>query len=139
MSFCVLHFQPKQSFYQDKYFPDSEVTLTIILSLITFVPPVTALLSPPLSRITGADSPVIADSSTLAIPSITSPSEGNYISGFTNYQDHPIFNLAADTSSSFSRLINSCYSISLWFFEDFPPELYLFLRQLLLQNLQTTL
>ena len=45
-------------------------------SLITRVPPVTALRSPPLSRMTGADSPVIADSSTLAMPSITSPSPG---------------------------------------------------------------
>ena len=45
-------------------------------SLSTRVPPVTALRSPPLSRITGADSPVIAASSTLAIPSTTSPSAG---------------------------------------------------------------
>src|SRR5262249_6192332 len=42
----------------------------------TFVPPVTALRSPPDSRITGALSPVMTDSSTLAIPSITSPSPG---------------------------------------------------------------
>ena len=56
--------------------PGSEVMRIKIWSLITFVPPVTADRSPPLSRITGADSPVIADSSTLAIPSITSPSEG---------------------------------------------------------------
>ncbi len=42
----------------------------------TRVPPVTALRSPPDSRITGADSPVIADSSTDAIPSITVPSPG---------------------------------------------------------------
>ena len=40
------------------------------------MPPVTALRSPPLSRITGADSPVMADSSTEAMPSITSPSPG---------------------------------------------------------------
>ncbi len=40
------------------------------------MPPVTALRSPPLSRMTGADSPVIADSSTEAMPSITSPSPG---------------------------------------------------------------
>jgi hypothetical protein len=40
------------------------------------VPPVTALRSPPDSRITGADSPVTADSSTEAIPSITVPSPG---------------------------------------------------------------
>ena len=40
------------------------------------MPPVTELRSPPDSRMTGADSPVIADSSTLAIPSTTSPSPG---------------------------------------------------------------
>ena len=40
------------------------------------MPPVTALRSPPDSRITGADSPVIADSSTEAMPSITVPSPG---------------------------------------------------------------
>ena len=40
------------------------------------MPPVTALRSPPLSRMTGADSPVMADSSTEAMPSITSPSPG---------------------------------------------------------------
>ncbi len=47
-----------------------------IRSESTLVPPVTALRSPPLSRMTGALSPVMADSSTLAIPSITSPSPG---------------------------------------------------------------
>ncbi len=45
-----------------------------IRSLVTRVPPVTALRSPPLSRMTGADSPVIADSSTVAMPSTISPS-----------------------------------------------------------------
>ena len=40
------------------------------------MPPVTALRSPPDSRMTGADSPVIADSSTEATPSTTSPSPG---------------------------------------------------------------
>ena len=42
----------------------------------TRVPPVTALRSPPLSRMTGALSPVMALSSTEAMPSITSPSLG---------------------------------------------------------------
>ena len=42
----------------------------------TRVPPVTAMRSPPLSRMTGADSPVMALSSTEATPSITSPSPG---------------------------------------------------------------
>ena len=49
---------------------------TTISSDSTRVPPVTAERSPPDSRITGADSPVIADSSTVAMPSMTSPSLG---------------------------------------------------------------
>jgi len=40
------------------------------------VPPVTAERSPPASRITGALSPVMADSSTLATPATISPSLG---------------------------------------------------------------
>ena len=42
----------------------------------TRVPPVTAEKSPPDSRTTGADSPVMALSSTVATPSMTSPSSG---------------------------------------------------------------
>ena len=42
----------------------------------TVVPPVTAERSPPASRMTGADSPVIADSLTEATPSTISPSPG---------------------------------------------------------------
>ena len=49
---------------------------TTMRSESTLVPPVTAERSPPLSRMTGADSPVIADSSTDAMPSMTSPSPG---------------------------------------------------------------
>ena len=56
--------------------PWAAVMRTLIQSESTLVPPVTAERSPPLSRITGADSPVMADSSTEAIPSITSPSLG---------------------------------------------------------------
>ena len=56
--------------------PFSIVTRMTMRSLSTRVPPVTALRSPPLSRITGADSPVMAASSTLAMPSMTSPSAG---------------------------------------------------------------
>ena len=56
--------------------PGSWVISTTIRSDSTLVPPVTAERSPPASRITGADSPVIADSSTEAIPSITVPSPG---------------------------------------------------------------
>ena len=56
--------------------PAGAVIRTTIRSDRTTVPPVTADRSPPDSRMTGADSPVIADSSTLATPSITSPSPG---------------------------------------------------------------
>ena len=48
----------------------------MIRSESTRVPPVTPERSPPASRITGALSPVIADSSTEATPSTISPSAG---------------------------------------------------------------
>ena len=51
-------------------------TRTTSQSESTRVPPVTLLRSPPLSRMTGALSPVIALSSTEATPSMTSPSLG---------------------------------------------------------------
>ena len=56
--------------------PCAAVIRTLSQSEMTRVPPVTAERSPPLSRMTGADSPVIADSSTEATPSMTSPSLG---------------------------------------------------------------
>src|SRR5712692_937835 len=59
-----------------KVSPGLAVTSTTIRSERTLVPPVTALRSPPASRITGADSPVIADSSTEAMPSMMVPSLG---------------------------------------------------------------
>src|SRR5579864_1598210 len=59
-----------------KLWPGSDVTRTLIQSDSTRVPPVTADRSPPDSRMTGADSPVIADSSTDATPSMISPSPG---------------------------------------------------------------
>ena len=59
-----------------KDWPGSCVISTTMRSESTRVPPVTALRSPPASRMTGADSPVIADSSTEAMPSITVPSPG---------------------------------------------------------------
>ena len=59
-----------------KLSPGLEVARIVSESEITRVPPVTALRSPPLSRMTGALSPVIALSSTDATPSITSPSIG---------------------------------------------------------------
>src|SRR6266487_397144 len=59
-----------------KVSPGLALIRTTIQSESTRVPPVTALRSPPLSRMTGADSPVMADSSTEATPSCTSPSPG---------------------------------------------------------------
>ena len=56
--------------------PGSALTRTRSQSESRRVPPVTALRSPPASRITGALSPVIALSSTDAMPTITSPSAG---------------------------------------------------------------
>ena len=56
--------------------PGAAVMRTLIQSESTCVPPVTAERSPPDSRMTGADSPVIAASLTEATPSITSPSDG---------------------------------------------------------------
>ncbi len=56
--------------------PGSAVIRTTSQSLTTWVPPVTALRSPPASRITGALSPVMALSLTLATPSTISPSDG---------------------------------------------------------------
>ena len=56
--------------------PGSAVTRTTSQSESTSVPPVTALRSPPLSRMTGALSPVMTASLTEAIPSMTSPSQG---------------------------------------------------------------
>ncbi len=70
-----------------KLSPGSAVTATWIRSERTRVPPVTALRSPPASRITGADSPVIADSSTVATPSIDLPVGGDDLPGA---HDHDI-------------------------------------------------
>ena len=58
--------------------PGLTVTRTTSQSDRTRVPPVTALRSPPLSRMTGALSPVTALSSTEATPSTISPSAGMY-------------------------------------------------------------
>ena len=57
----------------------------MIQSESTCVPPVTAERSPPLSRMTGADSPVIAASSTEATPSITSPSRRDEVAGLDQH------------------------------------------------------
>ena len=63
--------------------PGSAVIRILIQSDSTRVPPVTAVRSPPDSRMTGADSPVIADSSTDATPSMISPSDGMNSPAFT--------------------------------------------------------
>ena len=59
-----------------KVSPGSALMRMTMESDRTRVPPVTALRSPPASRMTGALSPVMALSSTEATPSITSPSHG---------------------------------------------------------------
>ena len=74
--FVAMHLQPMQSFYPEKLSPGCSGYLHYYLSINTFVPPVTEDLSPPASRITGADSPVMAHSSIVAMPSTISPSIG---------------------------------------------------------------
>ena len=78
-------------------------TRILISSESTRVPPVTALRSPPLSRMTGADSPVMADSSTVAAPSMTSPSAG-MISPARTTTTSPLRRSLALTSSTWPLL-----------------------------------
>src|SRR3989440_1244430 len=80
-----------------KVSPGLALTCTTIQSERTRVPPVTALRSPPLSRMTGADSPVMADSSTEATPSTTSPSPGMTSPASTSTSS-PLRNSGAATS-----------------------------------------
>src|SRR5882724_4999472 len=77
--------------------PCAAVMRTRIQSDSTCVPPVTAERSPPDSRITGADSPVIAASLTEATPSITSPSDG-MLSPASTRTISPTLRLVPDTS-----------------------------------------
>ena len=79
--------------------PAPAVMRTTIQSEMTSVPPVTAERSPPTSRITGADSPVIAASFTEATPSITSPSDGMRSPASTKTTS-PGFNCIAGTARS---------------------------------------
>src|SRR5271169_3877752 len=74
--FCLSAPSTRRIIRSRKVCPCSEVIWTTMRSERTVVPPVTAERSPPASRITGADSPVIADSLTDAIPSTTVPSPG---------------------------------------------------------------
>ncbi|MNT64924.1 hypothetical protein D3C72_2028640 [compost metagenome] len=77
--------------------PGLAVIFTSSQSDTSRVLPVTAERSPPDSRITGADSPVIAASLTAAMPSITSPSPG-IISPASTRTTSPLRRLAAGTT-----------------------------------------
>jgi hypothetical protein len=74
--FCRLAPSTSEIIRSRKVSPGRAVMRTTIWSDSTRVPPVTAERSPPASRMTGADSPVIADSSTEAMPWTISPSDG---------------------------------------------------------------
>ena len=82
--------------------PGAAVMRTRIQSDSTWVPPVTAERSPPDSRMTGADSPVIAASLTEAMPSMTSPSEGIMSPASTRTMS-PTFSPVQGTSLKFCR------------------------------------
>ncbi len=96
--------------------PGSEVICILSQSLTTVVPPVTDATSPPLSFNTGADSPVIADSSTEATPSMTSPSFGMSSPAFTKTIS-PFFIILALTVISFpsSLRTRACMSFCVFF------------------------
>ena len=72
----------------------------MIQSETTVVPPVTEAKSPPFSFVTGADPPVIADSSMLAIPSVISPSLGINSPALTKTIS-PFFNSFEEMTFSF--------------------------------------
>ncbi len=74
--FCRFALSTIEIMWSRKVSPGFAVIITFILPERTRVPPVTALRSPFASLMTGADSPVTADSSTRATPSTISPSPG---------------------------------------------------------------
>ena len=84
--------------------PGSTAMRTTMRSDSTLVPPVTADRSPPLSRITGADSPVMADSSTDAMPSMISPSPGTSCPASTTTRS-PLRKADEGTDSSLAVLL----------------------------------
>ncbi len=88
--------------------PGLVVISTMIRSDSTVVPPVTEERSPPDSRITGADSPVIADSSTVAMPSTMSPSPGMTSPASTSTRS-PIRSSVPGTSSVTSGVAASSW------------------------------
>ena len=97
--FCRLAPSTRVIIRSKKVWPRSAVMRTTMRSERTLVPPVTAERSPPDSRMTGADSPVMADSSTEAMPSMISPSEG-IRSLASQTTRSPLASSAAGTSSS---------------------------------------
>ncbi len=83
----------------EKRSPGPAEMRTMIRSDSTVVPPVTPDRSPPASRITGANSPVIAASLTTAPPSITSPSPGmTWFASTTTLS--PVLSAAEETCST---------------------------------------
>ena len=96
--FCRLAPSTREIMRSRNASPGSAVTSTMSQSDSTCVPPVTELRSPPLSRITGALSPVIADSFTDATPSTTVPSAGMKSPASTS-TSWPLRRLEAATSS----------------------------------------
>ena len=97
--FCRLAPSTRAIIRSMKLSPGFCVILTTMRSDSTVVPPVTAERSPPDSRMTGADSPVMADSSTEAMPSTTSPSPGMVWPASTTTKS-PCCSCGAATSSS---------------------------------------
>ena len=89
--------------------PGAAVIFTLIQSESTVVPPVTAERSPPASRMTGADSPVMADSLTEATPSMISPSPGMRSPASTSTTS-PTFRSSAETPSTTS-LMPLCHRV----------------------------
>ena len=97
--FCRLAPSTRPIIRSMNVWPRSAVIRTTTRSDRTLVPPVTADRSPPDSRITGADSPVMADSSMDASPSMISPSDG-IRSPASQTTTSPLVNWAAGTCSS---------------------------------------
>ena len=97
--------------------PGAAVMRTRIQSDRTCVPPVTAERSPPDSRMTGADLPVIAASLTEAMPSTISPSEG-IVSPASTRTTSPTLRTVPGTSLKFLRSepVSSfaCVVVRLW-------------------------
>ena len=114
--FCLDAPSTKAIILSRKDCPGSDVISILIQSDTTSVPPVTLAKSPPLSLVTGADSPVIADSSILAIPSIISPSPGMISPAFTSTIS-PFFKSLEEIvfSSPFSKTTLACVSFLVFF------------------------